>query len=346
MTVSHIKGPMLRQIDSGSRVLYQEYYHVFPRRSASTPYRVLKTFRPGQSWGSFGTADSDLSLIPPAQAKAYDKWHAKANARAENALNILEGKKSLAMIAKRASQLYKAAVAVKSLRLGDALRALEVTLPPKKRNGVRARANTPASMWLELTFGWMPMVQDIGTSVEILQRDFPVERIKASGSNFLEVKVGNGFDPLNPYSWGGYSLRKAVASYSGIMRITNPNVLLASQLGFVNPAAIVWDAVPFSFVVDWFIPVGKFLKSFSNNFGFEIDDPISAWGQRFVTDAQIGSGFGYVPPKGFVDSFYYIRTKSPFARPSLFSRARFPPLDSWHAATSVSLLIQQLNRCR
>jgi len=341
----HIKGPMLRQSKPADKdYLFQEYYHVAPRGTASTPYRLLRHKRPGSNWGQFGSSDSNprlYSMLDSARAKAYDRWHAKANARAENMMNIMELGKSVRMIAKRVNQLITVVKHVKSLRFGHAYDALDID---RKRRGNLSRVvKHPADAWLELQFGWKPLVQDIGTSVEILQREFPTERIKATGSCLAEDKVGGTYVPSDPYSWGGFAISKMVASYSGEMRITNPNLLLASQLGFVNPAAILWDAVPFSFVVDWFIPVGRFLKSYSNNFGFEILNPLNSWGLRTVTDAKIGSGFGYVPSSGIVDSIYYIRTKSSFQRPSLFSRARFPALDTWHAATSVSLLVQQLN---
>jgi len=348
MVTVHIKGPMLRQKETSTSKLYQEYYHVMPRGAASTPARTTRTVRPSTSWGDKGSADNINSglYVPSAQAKAYDKWHAKANARAENMMNILELEKSMLMITKRASQLVSVVRHVKNLRFGDAYDALDVARSkrPRSYENLRKKAKYPADAWLELEFGWKPMIQDIGTSVEILQREFPVERIKAVGTN-LGVQTSKSLYPPDwyPYGYDEITTVKATASYSGIMRVTNPNLLLANQLGFVNPAAIIWDAVPFSFVVDWFIPVGRFLKSYSNNFGFEILDPISAWGMRCVTEGNYGSGFGMTPSRGFVDSYRYIRGKSPFARPSLFSRAHFPVLDTWKAATSVSLLIQQLN---
>lgn len=36
---------------------------------------------------------------------------------------------------------------------------------------------------------------------------------------------------------------------------------LASSLGLNNPAGIVWEAIPFSFVVDWIVPVGDFIEN-------------------------------------------------------------------------------------
>jgi hypothetical protein len=46
--------------------------------------------------------------------------------------------------------------------------------------------------------------------------------------------------------------------------LTNPNLGLASRMGLVNPLSIAWEVVPFSFVVDWFLPVGNFLENLTS----------------------------------------------------------------------------------
>jgi hypothetical protein len=37
----------------------------------------------------------------------------------------------------------------------------------------------------------------------------------------------------------------------------------AASLGFTNPKNVIWELVPFSFVVDWFLPIGDFLSNLS-----------------------------------------------------------------------------------
>jgi hypothetical protein len=34
-----------------------------------------------------------------------------------------------------------------------------------------------------------------------------------------------------------------------------------SQSGFTNPVSLAWELLPFSFVVDWFLPIGPYLES-------------------------------------------------------------------------------------
>lgn len=43
----------------------------------------------------------------------------------------------------------------------------------------------------------------------------------------------------------------------------------AASLGFTNPENTLWELLPFSFVVDWFLPIGDFLQSLSALDGLE-----------------------------------------------------------------------------
>jgi hypothetical protein len=36
---------------------------------------------------------------------------------------------------------------------------------------------------------------------------------------------------------------------------------VARQLGMLDPASVVWEIVPYSFVVDWFVPFGTYLSN-------------------------------------------------------------------------------------
>ena len=45
--------------------------------------------------------------------------------------------------------------------------------------------------------------------------------------------------------------------------VTNPNAYLLQQLGIANPASVVWELIPFSFVIDWVFDVGTFLDAFT-----------------------------------------------------------------------------------
>jgi hypothetical protein len=43
-------------------------------------------------------------------------------------------------------------------------------------------------------------------------------------------------------------------------------------MGVVNPLSIAWEVIPFSFVVDWFIPVGQVLEACTATMGLSFVD--------------------------------------------------------------------------
>jgi hypothetical protein len=48
-----------------------------------------------------------------------------------------------------------------------------------------------------------------------------------------------------------------------------PNDFKVQDFTSLNPLAIAWELVPFSFVVDWFVGVGSYLDSWENHYRFK-----------------------------------------------------------------------------
>jgi hypothetical protein len=65
-----------------------------------------------------------------------------------------------------------------------------------------------------------------------------------------------------------YIRRNLTATY----RPSSDVISLLSNLGLINPLSVAWEVVPFSFVIDWFIPVNKWLNSLTADAGLELLD--------------------------------------------------------------------------
>jgi hypothetical protein len=66
------------------------------------------------------------------------------------------------------------------------------------------------------------------------------------------------------------------------VQVDNPNLYLANKLGLTNPALIVYDAIPFSFVVNWFVTIEQFLSQMNMFAGVTVKNP---WMSVKLTDA-------------------------------------------------------------
>jgi hypothetical protein len=50
--------------------------------------------------------------------------------------------------------------------------------------------------------------------------------------------------------------------------LENPALAQAASLGLTNPATWVWEKIPWSFVVDWLLPIGAYLDSMDATLGW------------------------------------------------------------------------------
>lgn len=159
---------------------------------------------------------------------------------------------------------------------GEFLALLRQALATKRRH-VRLRIlrkipNHITSRWLELQYGWLPIMSDISSLLE-------AAKSKAKfglGMRLSAVRNVQYDEPLpiqSPLSPGALMLIKGrITSGCKVRLDAKVTNLVAAQLdsiGLTNPALLMWELIPFSFVVDWILPVGNFLQALSATIGVE-----------------------------------------------------------------------------
>lgn len=215
----------------------------------------------------------DNATIRRAYAKAYDKFveSAKGGLTMQMGANLGEAKDTLEMIANRGGQLLELA---RNLRKGRLPKGYGI---PKKgaykrfrrKNGRDGWAQVPGGWWLEYHFAWSPLLDDIHTGCQMLSDPlWEFTPVTARGSS------GERFDRSHPRDWRFGELDvtdvKAHVSIRGNTRVTNKNAYLANRMGLINPASVAWEVTPFSWAIDWFLPVSAFLSSYTDSVGWEI----------------------------------------------------------------------------
>lgn len=282
--------------------------------------------------------------FPDTYNRAYAKFKNLVTPdNAGMAINLHQRQQAMDMIANRSLQILRSARALSKLRFGDAAKALGLSRPPMSW---KQRGKSFGDMFLEAHFGWEPLVKDIGSSIEILQKGVPPMYIVAAAKGSRDNTAVNTTSDPETFDYTSYLTYWKIAAH---VSVSNPNLYLANELGFVNPALVAWDAIPFSFVLGWFLNVDSFLSSFSDFWGLNIINPsvtchVIAGRSLRWTQKAYGTPPKRTQTKGA--SFQTVQTQRTigsipgptlrFSNPWVISPVR--------ALTSVSLLLQQLSK--
>lgn len=235
-----------------------------------------------------------VSLSGPAYARAYDSFwrQVSGGVRAALGITLIEWRSSLAMIAEAAASLWQAAKAFRKGDFYNAFRLLGVRTSKKATKKLRDKYDRGwklSDLWLELNFGWAPLYEDIYRAIQVFGQEVPTRKITTRARESLEFSQTGG-QGTNWRTWS-YGLGYRRIQLGGNIVAVNPNILLLKQLGLTNPAQVAWDVVPFSFVIDWFLPVNKFLGSLDSQLGVTVADLYASW--KVYVEGQDGR---FYPP--------------------------------------------------
>lgn len=121
--------------------------------------------------------------------------------------------------------------------------------------------------WLAYRYGWVPLIGDIYTLCEEINkkdRDDPKRlRTKVSAER-LEETTTRKFAGGTYYQTQETTLTwyRAFARFDfGPPKDWQDRLKTLDDWGILNPALVAWELTPFSFVADWFVPVGNYLSS-------------------------------------------------------------------------------------
>jgi hypothetical protein len=134
-----------------------------------------------------------------------------------------------------------------------------------------------------------------------------------------------------------------------VYKVQNMDLAAFASLGLTNPLEIVWELLPYSFVLDWLVPVGRYLSVLDADMGLQFLDGYWStltsveWHTRGVVfnDSLTWSISGEAPQvEGFAR--YYGRSKyASTPVPGLYIKS---PITFGHVANAFSLLASALHR--
>lgn len=127
------------------------------------------------------------------------------------------------------------------------------------------------NVWLEGRYGWLPLLMDIKGGAELLASRMvdPLQKrfrdVVTRKSERQEIVDWNGF------KWKGKVLVEyettTTASCGGFLEVTNEDGRDLARAGVTNPLEVMWEILPYSFVVDWVVSVGKYVEAINATAG-------------------------------------------------------------------------------
>lgn len=135
---------------------------------------------------------------------------------------------------------------------------------------LEADINSQAKLLLEIQYGWRPLVNDVIGAAEMLSQELSVprktiQRVKVRKVGPKERIVSgkywdSGFNSFGP---GGCTFPVSHIHERKIKAIFTEDDVpsLPARLGLTNLEQTLWELTPFSFLADWFLPIGPALEA-------------------------------------------------------------------------------------
>jgi hypothetical protein len=212
----------------------------------------------GITWNEF----APIGTVPPwstlLNGNDYNSVLAKLASKVRDhdfnlAVNLAQGKQAYEMILGNLVLFGRAAIAARHGDFPKAIRALKASPRDKKR----FHSKDISGRWLELQYGWLPLVSDSYEAFKAFteSNQWRAEVVRVSGR-----KTGTFDSSASPSNYTGVA--KWDARY--IIRYEMSEALsFPRSLGLSDPLSVVWEVLPWSFVIDWFFPVGTYLDNLS-----------------------------------------------------------------------------------
>lgn len=331
----------------------------FACRITTTKYGVSTTVGPSGMDGvppsithhSVDPGDPPLKAMPPeVMNSAIESFYGKLSSVTTNLGEAFATRaQTVDMIAKTANKLNAVVHNLAKKNPIGALKALGIDKASLGKQWDKKNDKSLSGQWLEMQYGWKPLLGDIYSAIDI-QPDLLRTSVRQSfqWSDSFSIESPDRPFPGFPFATEGTGFKTSgnLRHYGTIradLLLTDQNAKNAHEYGLDNPALLAWELLPFSFVADWFIPVGNYLESLGALHGFEVVDSsvthnshalyqTEMFGRNTVYDMQRESKV--TPGRTFVD----IKTKKrtlgipPMPLPSVKS-----PLSVTHALNAIAL---------
>lgn len=307
--------------------------------------RATRTFRSiygdGYSIGyGVWSANEDIALLGRLREQV-------AGSDFNAAVFLGEGRQTLNMIAENATRISKALTYFKHLRFADAVRVLagsnlrQSAKPNSRERGITSK--DVANRWLEFSYGARPLLNDVYGGAQFLAQSLNrgvVQSYRARLKKPLTLDLNFTGGDVGTARWF------AEASTKGQLVATLSEINVPGLVGLQDPLSLGWELLPYSFVADWFIPIGSYLAARG------LAQSLSGTFVKTITRREVlsvrSTGYSTVNTRMLNPAWYdsrKITVKRTVTGSLDVPLPRIKPLAEvpswWRAANAVSLLVQK-----
>lgn len=174
---------------------------------------------------------------------------------------IAERNQTLSMFADGVNRLANTLLYIKRGRLGKAASVLFPGSPKEAAND-----------WLLLQYGIKPFASDLMGSMQMLaipeSQSFDVISKQSEPFSIPSVLHSSVFHGVETKVTITGSV---IVKYKARFKIKMETSRLFSRLGLTNPASLAYELTPYSFVLDWLLPIGDYLNNVDAFAGCELE---------------------------------------------------------------------------
>jgi hypothetical protein len=228
---------------------------------------------------------SSLGTIVPAFSameilKLQSKLVDKAKGHSFNlSVATAESGKAMEMILGTIGGFTRAMQAIKRGDMVTAARRLGINdYSPRKSLDMRDLG----SRWLELQYGWKPLVADCYAGFDAWHNI--AKRPRTVTFRVATNKTASRKQNSSLYQINWSQQRRRTITFEMSEQLSAPR-----SLGLMDPLTVAWELMPYSFVVDWFVPIGAYLHNYNQ---------VPNLKGRFMTTEVLyhqGITLGYIP---------------------------------------------------
>lgn len=258
-----------RKASRNSSLPMQGYVFGYVQSTTPTPNNArrvsLCVHTPDLSGPASGSAE-EVSCVNAARSKFSSKAY-NALTQFQGGVFLAELRETLHMIRRPGQSLWK--------EIGSYLGTVRKNARSLKRQPVSKREQWLSNTWLEYSFGWKPLLNDLDDARNYLQRRQDALYQELVRIEAVATSRALRFDQVLTFTSGVCGLHcreRRVDEYTSILsgavssRASGQDLISASAMGLAprNFVPTLWEVIPWSFVVDYFSNIGDVINAWSN----------------------------------------------------------------------------------